>query len=604
MSTFWTSADGAATLHLGDCRDVLAALPAEHFDSCVTDPPYGMREYPESMIRKLLDAWLHEGDYQAGGSGFMNRKWDAVVPGPSAFRAIYRSLKPGAHLVAFASAGTQDLMTLSVRLAGFEIRHVIDWMYSDGMPKYKDIGKAIDEDAFIRWISDCRPELARMAPKRRRSNLHKVWASAPKDRWAWRWCQIAEAKYGPLVGKRPIVSEIEQRGPKFPQAADMVANGGFNDPDRNSYAVTAPATDEAEEWDGWHTAVKPAREPIIIARKPVRRGYTVQRQVLETGTGAFNIDACRVGSRVQTITRGGNRDRSVYGGFAHDTAAAPTTFTYTKGRWPADVILCHQEGCEMTGSRRVRANGDVSGNETSRTAIFGQAGRPAFQAHGDGDGFETIEDWRCAPGCVIAELNRQSGVSKSSDRPRFTSAESQNSQVSMKDGHRARVSAGYEDEGGASRFFQQIHPWPEYPFRLVPKPSRGEKDKGLNHLQAKTGGGATGRRDGSAGLGPRAGAGRTGGARNTHPTVKPVALMEYLIRLVTPPGGSVLDPFCGSATTGVAAIRDGFTFTGIDLTAEHLPIAQGRLQDACKVNPLNLPLFAGLQVVGNEEATA
>ncbi len=124
-------------------------------------------------------------------------------------------------------------------------------------------------------------------------------------------------------------------------------------------------------------------------------------------------------------------------------------------------------------------------------------------------------------------------------------------------------------KGGASRFF------------YVAKGSRAEKDDGLDHLPVKSGGEATGRKDGSKGVSnPRAGAGRTGGARNTHPTVKSIALMRWLCRLVTPPGGLVLDPFAGSGSTGVAAISEGFSFVGCELTDEYLPILEGRVRHA------------------------
>lgn len=134
-------------IYHGDCLEVLKTLPDNSIDSCVTDPPYGLSREPD--IVEVLTKWLDGEDYHHRGGGFMGKTWDSFVPGPSIWREVYRVLKPGAHLLCFAGTRTQDLMTVSLRLAGFEIRDVIEWLYFSGFPKSLDVGKAFDKRAGV-----------------------------------------------------------------------------------------------------------------------------------------------------------------------------------------------------------------------------------------------------------------------------------------------------------------------------------------------------------------------------------------------------------------------------------------------------------------------
>lgn len=258
---------------------------------------------------------------------------------------------------------------------------------------------------------------------------------------------------------------------------------------------------------GRGTALKPGHEPICLARKPLIG--TVAANVAQWGTGALNIDACRIAIEGETGRWGGGTRA---GGFV-DTGAAsgsgqPNGKRHDAGRWPANVLLDPEAAAELD---------EQSGERGAAAPVRGS--EPSAASNG-----------------------------------LVTNA-------------RARVPGAFHaDSGGASRFF------------YVAKPSRKERDQGCDHLPAKSGGEATGRTDGSAGAGnPRAGAGRTGGARNFHPTVKPVELMRYLVRLVTPPGGSVFDPFLGSGTTGMAAQLEGRGFLGIEREAEYMQIALARI---------------------------
>lgn len=288
-------------------------------------------------------------------------------------------------------------------------------------------------------------------------------------------------------------------------------------------------TDEAKRWEGWGTALKPAREPIVVARKPFKG--PLYKNVLEHGTGGMNIDACRVDPK----------------------GAALRSEAYPSGRWPANIILTHSADCKIVGQEETKARVINRWNDGAKP--FGGGAGHEFTTHQTSeDGNERYDIYECVEGCPAKLLDEQSGIAKPKAARR-----------------------------GASRFFNQLN-WSEedfLPFFYVAKASNKERNAGLDHLETKSAGEVTGRKEGSAGLNnPRAGAGRTSGNKNFHPTVKPVKLMEWLVRLVTPPGGTVLDPFMGSGTTGVAAINQGFNFIGCELMEEYIPIAEGRIEYA------------------------
>jgi site-specific DNA-methyltransferase (adenine-specific) len=267
--------------------------------------------------------------------------------------------------------------------------------------------------------------------------------------------------------------------------------------------ITAPATDAAKQWAGWGTALKPAHEPIVVARKPL--DGTVAANVLAHGTGALNIDGCRIGTDGGT-TRGpggqGARMGDQTTGFRANSGGVDLL---NAGRWPANVILDEEAGVELDAQSGTRTPGHWT---KSKTTGFGEFGGGSSEYHGPGPKSEA---------------------------------------------------------GGASRFF------------YCPKPSRTERNAGLDDLEkADTPGVDAGRVDGSLD------GHKTAARANYHPTVKPVALIRYLVRLVTPPGGVVLDPFLGSGTTAVAAIAEGFGWIGCELTPDYLPIIAGRVRHAQK----------------------
>jgi hypothetical protein len=343
-----------------------------------------------------------------------------------------------------------------------------------------------------------------------------------------------------------------------------------------TWDLTASATPEAAQWEGWGTSLKPGHEPVVVARKPL--SGTVAQNVLQFSTGALNIDATRISS--------GQRNA---------------------GRWPSNVALSHLPECERVGVRKVKA----TTQSTTRVNPLGMMNddgwepqkndRPAT-INANSDGTETIPAYECAPGCPVAELDEQSGERGGSGRASGPTWEGRAETYSGSWEGTDRDAAFYGDTGGASRFFASFSehglsegvsdPGPgslaesEPRFRYCAKASRGERNAGLEGFEERKAGAMEGPNDRKARsstqslrdtrLGDDYERPETRG-RNHHPTVKPIDLMRWLVRLVTPPGGTVLDPFVGSGTTGCAAVLEGFDFIGIEREAEYVEIAKARI---------------------------
>lgn len=435
------------TLHRGDCLEILQSMPADHFHSIVTDPPYGLSKEPDAA--EVLRHWLASDDYLHNGSGFMGKKWDSFVPGPNTWREAFRVLKPGGYALVFAGSRTQDLMSMSLRLAGFEIRDAAMWLYGSGFPKNHDVSKAIDaadrigasrERAlkFTAWMRSTGITAAQInaATDSNMGSHYLTDATQPAVatlEMFLRMCHLLPeppADIMEIMTWRTVESENMKRREVIGQRTTGIGTGKGSTAfigDSDNMDVTAAHTEDAKQWEGWGTALKPAYEPIIVARKPLIG--TVADNVLTHGTGGINIDGCRVAG----------------------------------DRWPANIMH---------------------------------------------DGID--------------------------------------------------------------------EPWAHYFY--CAKASKQDRNEGCEGLEHKSAGETTGgRQEGSAGLNnPRAGAGRTGGARNHHPTVKPTDLMRYCVRLVTPPGGRMLDLFAGSGSTGKAAILEGFEPVLIEREAEYWPIIDAR----------------------------
>lgn len=478
-------------LHTADCLDVLIGAPDACVDAVVTDPPYEI--------------------------GFMSKGWDAsgIAYSVELWKQCLRVLKPGGHLVAFGGTRTYHRMTCAIEDAGFEIRDSLHWIYGSGFPKGQDVAKAIDKQrddrAQVHAVSAyLRAHAARAGMAADELDTAFGFAGRMAGQWLtdrdwvllprWeQWLRLQEllgfgtemdAEVWRLNGRKGTPGEAWQSAivlvteDRLNEASGLVRTGQ-GERTTVTRQIKAPATDEARQWEGWNTQLKPAHEPIILARKPL--AGTVAHNVLEHGTGALNIDGCRVDNGTHIASAGGSR-RS--GGIMGDSSPLGGWESAQAGRWPPNILLTHDADC--------------------------------------------TDDGPCADGCPVAELDAQSGTRLSAGSGR--GAGGQHGAFNPI-GAQHGMALGYGDTGGASRFFPV--------FRYQAKAPRSERPR-LD--------------DGTA-----------------HPTVKPLALMRWLVRLVTPPGGVLLDPFAGSGTTLEAALLEGMRAIGVEREEPYAALCAQRL---------------------------
>lgn len=457
-----------AGLYHGDSRDVLRTLPDNSIDACVTDPPYALVSIVKRFGGKNAAPAKSNGAsgvYARASAGFMGKSWDT---GEVAFAAefwseVYRVLKPGGHVVSFGGTRTYHRMAVAIEDAGFEIRDQIQWLYGTGFPKSHDVSKAIDKMDkstakldFVRWMQTTGIKAGEIDGPLKEKGLISPTSSfavhffnegqpALPTQEYWEVIHtLCESKgitppddIEKFINLRVYGSETFRGREVVGQTSGTklaVAPGQVNDRSATELDITRPATPEAEQWEGWGTALKPANEPICLARKPLEG--TVAENVLKWGTGAINIDGCRIAT-----------DENLNGGRYSDNKNEDDGNTYGSG------------------------------------------------------------------------INKRSVNDYSQPLGRFPANVITDGSVEM--------------PNGAQRFFYSA------------KASKADRGEG-----------------------------------NVHPTVKPTDLMRYLCRLVTPPGGVVLDPFMGSGSTGKAAHLEGFKFVGIEREEEYFRIAQERIANA------------------------
>lgn len=330
------------------------------------------------------------------------------------------------------------------------------------------------------------------------------------------------------------------------------------------------------EHEGWGTALKPASEPIVVARKPFRG--TVAQNVAKHGTGAINVAGCRVDSGPPRTTHAdGSFSTGLAGyeggfkGMEHDVPA---------GRWPPNVLLTHSADCVRVGERSVeckqidgaaRTEATDEGKARGYGSMSGSRGLPSTT--------ETVPAYDCAPDCPVALMDRQSGDARSA-YPNNPAAAANYAGADVAPGIFGgdKAGASYSDSGGASRFFPTFE-WSaedDAPFMYCAKAATAERDAGLSHRARKR---VTSKINRGNGTGERFDGGPTATRANDHPTVKPIALMRWLCRLVTPKGGLILEPFAGSGTTIVAALREGMRARGVELDAKHIEFARERIAE-------------------------
>ena len=377
----------------GNNIDVLKTFPDNHFDSIVTDPPYGI--------------------------DFLGKAWDANTGALETYQECLRVLKPGGHILAFSAARTYHHLAITLEQAGFEIRDQIMWIYSSGFPKSQDVGRSIQRSLGVKEKKTLTP-----------------WENSK--------------------------SRIS-----FDNAGEKLADT----PPSEQVIVTDP---EAKQWEGWGTALKPAHEPICLARKPIKVG-SVAKNVQIHGTGALNIDANRVPYESEA-------DAATY----LDNKAGPAMRSKTANGEKSKMFE------NQTGFKAIKKN--ITAEEDLPIGRF--------------------------PSNVIGEI--ADGYQKYFYCPK----------VSRRERH-----IGFDDLPTTSGTNNVNHTAMENLTRTM-----NREDKG-----------------------------------NNHPTVKPVELMKYLIKLVTPPGGIVLDPFNGSGSTGMAAVELGHEYVGIELDPAYVEIANKRI---------------------------
>lgn len=430
---------GDCTLYHGDNRDVLRQLPDNSIDSVCTDPPYAL----VSIVKRFggANAAPAKGNdaYMRASAGFMGKQWDTgeVAFSEEFWSEVLRVLKPGGHVAAFGASRGYHRMACAIEDAGFEIRDSLMWIYGTGFPKSHDVSKGIDKAAGA---------------------------------------------------EREVLRE-RYTTKRFKPGATVEAEGAWGKQDVAYTAVdTAPATPEAAQWEGWGTALKPAFEPIVLARKPLSEG-TVAANVLRWGTGALNIDGCRVDAGGDKLGGGmvsKGRPKTSEGWdrpWMHDPevterkkleAAAKVAAAEGLGRWPANVV--HDGSDEVVGAfPDSKGQQGVVDGQTSKRNVYNDGVGPRPRAEPRGD------------------------------------------------------------SGSAARFFYS------------PKASKADR------------------------------------AGSKHPTVKPIALMEWLATLITPPDGTILDPFAGSGTTGAAAVRKGFKAVLCEREDEYVEDIKRRMSHALPV---------------------
>ncbi len=401
-----------------------------------------MKELPDNSV----DSIVTDPPY---GLSFMGKKWDYDVPSVEIWQECLRVLKPGGYLLAFAGTRTQHRMAVRIEDAGFEIRDMIAWVYGSGFPKSLNIGKAVDK----------------------------------------------------LQG-----NEREQVEYKYQNRTPNGRSGlGLSGNDNTQIRTQDGDTKGTSEWEGYGTALKPALEPITVARKPLSE-KTVAENVLKWGTGGINIDGCRVSTNEAITNHSRSSESAISKGKYGDSIKQKTHQTNGQaiGRFPANFI---HDGSQMVL--------DLFPENA------GAAAPVAKGQNGDSKG-------------IYGDFDQ-----KGDDGASF-----------------------YNDSGSAARFF------------YCAKASKSERNAGCGGLEEKQI--DISRKEGNPGGDNPRNRGLNKSSNN-HPTVKPIKLMSYLVRLVTPAGGIVLDPFAGSGTTALSAIEEGVDFIVMERDPQYIEIIQHRV---------------------------
>jgi site-specific DNA-methyltransferase (adenine-specific) len=504
----------------GDCLQKLKELEDNSIDSVVTDPPYGIgfmnkewdspKKHRELVEReqKRSEKRHKEGKSPAKGTfskgvqpglpigGAKEGKWFEEWTEQWAKEA-YRVLKPGGYVLSFCAPRMYHRMASGIEDAGFQIRDQIMWVFGSGFPKSHNIGKAVDK---------------------------------------------LQGNEREVVGTK-IHS---QKGVKVAEERTTIGAGAFGEPRE------ADITKGNSPYEGWGTALKPAHEPIVMARKPFKG--SVAQNVLEWGTGGINIDESRI-EYVSDYDKKHQEDiRKGTGTFFGGNGVSKSEQVDMQGRFPANFII------ECTCENPQTAPAPKSGHwPKGKTKGFGEFGGGESSYEGVGPKEDGTMVIHTDPNCPCRILDEQSGTTKSSKRGAHNNKKTEHTNTYTPPEAIYGDHNTYGDTGGASRFF------------YCPKASKKDRNEGLDIVEQKNNrpiGTAFTKDDNLFDQ----------KVNNFHPTVKPTDLMAYLVRMVTPKGGVVLDPFMGSGSTGKASVREGFNFVGIEREDEYIEIAKTRIE--------------------------
>lgn len=428
----------------------------------------GMKLIPDNSI----DAIVTDPPYELG---FMGKKWDntGIAYDVNLWKEALRVLKPGGHLLSFSSARTYHRMAVAIEDAGFEIRDMIEWVYGSGFPKSMNIGKAIE----------------------------------------------AKLKTGKSNSK--ALRQVEQEGDGEEYTLKGRNNGIMGEERVYNRKEFIAEEDEAIKYQGWGTALKPAHEPIVMARKPIAE-KTIAENVMEWGTAGINIDKSRIGTDELKQQKAKGTNGGCYGEYNTEALYIPNT----QGRFPANFIISEDIAPVLDEQSGHLKSGYMSNEKHKRNKTKGE-----YQS----------------PNGIYGKFELD------------------------------YLPETYGDQGGASRFYKNIeedHLDDITPFFYCAKASKKERNLGLEDEPDKTvkitNMYEMPRKNGTMREIPV--------TKNNHPTVKPIKLMRYLINLITPDGGVVLDPFMGSGTTALAALYEEKDYIGFEMEEEYCEIINKRIE--------------------------
>lgn len=467
------SEDDNYKLYEGSMLDLLQVIKPNSIDSIVTDPPYGLTSITKRFGKEnsAPAQFGKDGAFSRLSKGFMGKEWDGsgIEYNIDAWKACYEALKPGGYLLAFGGSRTFYRIACAIEEAGFEIRDTIMWLYGSGFPKSMNIAKGIE----------------------------------------------AHEKLGNAGTRAKRMIEQNCEGDSF--IVKQTNNGAMGEVVEQVRKEYKPGTEAAKQWEGWGTCLKPAYEPIIVARKPCEG--SVVENVLKYGVGGINLGECRVGSEDRTYKGAGGSDITVAKGSIGNGSGKDLEFS-VNGRFPANVILTYDD----------TDFDEVCGGMPNTKSTYNENGHHEENIHRENQG-------------------------------------------TLSYGYKQRIDSGFNDEGSAARYF------------YCAKASAKDREEGCEKLAD----GLLRRMRADADDNNPTGLNKEGRfapvvRKNTHPTVKPTELMQYLVRLVTPKGGTVLDPFNGSGSTGKAVMFENkernanYKYVGIELTPEYLPITKARIE--------------------------